>query len=383
MPAMSSRSAAAFFTILFLSMALGACGSGTKVCPAATSEGCCSGTAACPIQTAGFLYATGITGNVSSYPVLLNGALDVQSSSNTAPTKTLGMAALGRQFIYVSNFQTPEIDAWSISPGDGALSLVPGSPFTLAGLTLPAGLVTDSSAQVLYVADAGGIDAFKTDATGALSTLPGSPFPGGANLYLALDPSNRFLFASEDDLPGSVAAYAVDAAGALTPVAGSPFTTIPGFIGLTAPWPIAVDPTGSFVYTALTFDGQSAGSIAAFSIVSSSGALTPVPGSPFPAGTFPVSLVIAKNFLYVANIKDGTVSGYSIDTGSGVLTRLTGSPFSISGGALATDPSGNFLYVAGVSGIMAFTVNSSTGALAPIAGSPFPGGPATELTFVQ
>jgi hypothetical protein len=61
------------------------------------------------------------------------------------------MAALGNQFLYVSNPQltlggASSIDAWSINLGSGALTTVSGSPFSLGPLSLAAGLAADSSA---------------------------------------------------------------------------------------------------------------------------------------------------------------------------------------------------------------------------------------------
>ncbi len=142
----------------------------------------------------------------------------------------------------------------------------------------------NNAAQVLYVADAGKIDALHADATGALTPILGSPFLGGGTLYLTVDPLSRFVFASDDAPPGSVVAFTISSTGALTAVPGSPFPTIPGYVGTTRPSQIVTDATSSFVYTGLMATGQ----VAAFSVNASTGALTPVPGSPFPAGNNPL-----------------------------------------------------------------------------------------------
>jgi hypothetical protein len=352
---------------------LAGCGTSPKACNLA---GCCGvGSDAC--RAPQFLYAAGITGQVSAFPVVSGGALGTPTSV-TGPTTTLGMTALNNQFVYVSDFQNSSLNGWSINLGSGALTPIAGSPFSLGIFSVPAGLATNRTANVIYVADAAKIDAFKADATGALTALSGSPFPAGTNLFLAVDPQSRFLFASELDTPGGVDAFTIDSTGALTSVAGSPFPAIPNFVGDTRPNAIVVDSTGNFVYLALGATGQ----IAAFSIVAPSGALNPVPGSPFAAGNTPLEMVVANNFLYVSNARDGTLSGYSIAPTTGILTPLAGSPFAIRGAALATDPAGTVLYVSSVGGIQALTIDAS-GGLTPIAGSPFPSGPATMLTFVQ
>jgi 6-phosphogluconolactonase (cycloisomerase 2 family) len=72
-----------------------------------------------------------------------------------------------------------------------------------------------------------------------------------------------------------------------------------------------------------------AGTVSGFSIDRKTGALTPVPGSPFAAGGNPRSVAVdpTAQFVYVTNERDNTVSGYSIDRKTGALTPVPGSPF--------------------------------------------------------
>jgi 6-phosphogluconolactonase (cycloisomerase 2 family) len=371
--------------LLLLLAGCGSNGSGVKFCPGANTGDCNCGTAGnapCPILPQ-LLYATGTNGQVTVFPIAGTGALG-SSTSTAGPSATLGMAALNNQFLYVSNPNlniggTSSINAWTINASSGVLTPVAGSPFSLGPLSLATGLATDSAAQVLYVADAGHIGALKADSNGALTAVSGSPFPAGTSLYLTVDPQNRFLFASDDTPPGNVLAFTINGSGALTAVPGSPFPTTTNTTGNTTPGQIVVDASGSFVYVSLTATGQ----VAAFSITASSGALTPVTGSPFAAGSQPLALAAFSNFLYVSNAGDGTLSGYRINSTTGALSPLSGSPFAIRGAALTVDPLGPFLYTSGASAIFAFTINPQTGALAPLPGTPSPAPPATVLTFVQ
>ena len=75
--------------------------------------------------------------------------------------------------------------------------------------------------------------------------------------------------------------------------------------------------------------------VSGYSLDRKTGTLTPVPGSPFPTGTTPVSVAVdpTAQFAYVGNIGDNSISGYSIDRKTGVLTPVPGSPF-----ATASDP---------------------------------------------
>lgn len=124
--------------------------------------------------------------------------------------------------------------------------------------------------------------------------------------------------------------------------------------------------------------------VSGFSVDTATGAVTPVPGSPFPAGPAAnkVAVHTAGRFLYVSNYSGNSISGYSIGQ-TGALTALAGSPFSNTGGAgpasLALHPNGKFLFVANLVSLLSgsisvMAINPSTGALAPVAGSPFESG---------
>ncbi len=89
----------------------------------------------------------------------------------------------------------------------------------------------------------------------------------------------------------------------------------------------------------------------------------------------------AAEFLYAGNIV-GQVFGYSIDPNSGALTPVAGSPFAITAAQpagfvrLATDSTGAVLYAssAGIGGpnLLSFTINSGTGALTPAGSQALP-----------
>ena len=234
------------------------------------------------------------------------------------------------------------------------------------------------------------VEGFTVDASsGALRPIPASPFSTGLlPTSAAVDPSGRFAYvtSSHDD---DVSGYTIDATtGALTPTTGSPFAAGRG------PQSVAVDPSGRFVYVANFLDN----SVSGYAIDSTSGALTPMPGSPFPA-SFPVSVAVdpTGRFAYVSNLAQGSVSGYTISPTTGALTRIPGSPFAgappCSGqcgvrpaSSVAVDPTGKFAYVvnpgsySGPGAVWGYDINATTGALTPIAGSPFAtGAPATTV----
>ena len=73
--------------------------------------------------------------------------------------------------------------------------------------------------------------------------------------------------------------------GALTPISGSPFAADKNAIGF------AIDETVQFAYAANNEAGTS--SVTAYTINSSTGALTQVSGSPYATGTSPFGVVVA------------------------------------------------------------------------------------------
>ena len=82
--------------------------------------------------------------------------------------------------------------------------------------------------------------------------------------------------------------------------------------------------TTSFAFIA----NSGSGNVSAFT-VSSNGVLSPLPGSPFPAGAGAefMALDSVHKFLYVSNQNSDNLSAFSVNTSTGVLTVVPGSPF--------------------------------------------------------
>jgi 6-phosphogluconolactonase len=383
MPASALRTPAKLFVVMALGLALTACGTNSRVviCDLPSSSGgtctCGSGMSACPAQPGPeFLYAVG-SSQILAFSIDHNSGALTALPSAPGPSRSFGIMAVNNKFLYASDSLQAQLDGFSIDQTTGALTALAGSPFSTGAFSAPSGLASPAGSSLLYAADAGRVDAFTISATGIPTAISSSPSPFGSGLFLAVDPSGKFLYTALDDPlgTGGVFAFTIDSTGALTAVPGSPFA-LPGQAGLNTLLISVVD-TGPYVYAALFPTNQ----IAAFSVSSSTGALVPVPGSPFPAGTGPIQIVSASGFLYALN--EGEITGYTIDSANGALTPLSGSPFAISGGSMAADSFGEYLYSNGLAGIEAFNVNFTSGALTQVAGSPFPAGATTAMTVVQ
>ena len=234
-------------------------------------------------------------------------------------------------------------------------------------------MVVHPSNQFLYTTDfsSASVSAFRIDpANGALTAIGSiatAELPGS----MAIHPSGRFLYITCAAKPGTsvVQAYAIDInTGALSPL-GSPVS--PQAI----PSSIVMDPFGRFVYFV-------SNGIEAF-VVDPSGTLTRIQGSSFPASFFG-QLVMAPGgtFLYGLDASANAVSVLKIDRTTGALSAIPGSPFAAGSNPvwMSVSPTGRFLLVAdpgslvnddGADTIGVYAVDAVTGALAPIAGSPF------------
>ncbi len=105
-------------------------------------------------------------------------------------------------------------------------------------------------------------------------------------------------------------------------------------------------------------------------------------------------VVVQKQFVYALFEPTNAIYGWSINASTGALTALSGFPVGIvlnlpivgyNQYNVITDPAGNFLFISdsGQNEIMVFAINSSTGALTAVPGSPFattiePGNIATD-----
>jgi 6-phosphogluconolactonase len=352
-----------------------------------------SGGAALRAQSVGFVYVAspGQPGNVSAYTIdVTTGALTpVPGSPFPAGLNSRSVAVDPTgHFAYVVNGgsgldTSGSISAYTIDPETGALTQVPGSPFTVGGQ--PGSVAVDRTGQFAYVVGGGlggdipgSISAYTIDPeTGALTQVPGSPFTlGGQPSSVAADPMGEFVYVAGGPGAGprgGVSGYRIDKkSGALEPISGSPFLTEH------FPFSITVDPTGNFVY--VTCGARVIGipdpTISAYTIDRKTGALTQVPGSPYNAGLPPLSVTVdpTGQFVYVANFLIGGISAYTIDKATGALTQLGGFTDSNGPRSVAVDPTGKFLYAADYYGssVSAYTIDQTTGALTLLSGSAFP-----------
>ena len=310
-------------------------------------------------------------------------------------------------YVFASNSLTDTVYGFTVASG----SLIPGN--TVVAGSAPQDLGTDTGNQLLYVADAGisggtsgDIRSYRWDMNGVLTPATGPLMTSTNPVALALEPSDRFLYAV-DIAASQLYSFATTASGVLTPVTSIPTGTGPQAVVVdptgqfiyvadkdtaqvsvyqinpatgvptatstasvpTDPYALGFDPAGNYLYvtslgTLATGATTSAGSVTALQINPATGALTPV-GS-YATGPTPKSVAAAGNEIYVVDSGSDQISEYAQDPFSGTLTPGTTVPATAYPHQFATSHSGTFGVLTGNSdGLLVPYAISTAGSLTP------------------
>ncbi|HEV2112984.1 MAG TPA: beta-propeller fold lactonase family protein, partial [Terriglobales bacterium] len=340
------------------------------------STGAGSSPAEIVVHPAGFLYVADSGNNtISAFKINPDGSLAAVAgapfgSGGNGP-QAMVFDASGK-YLLVLNKSSNAISVFTIDQVSGVLDLNPGTysigPNSLAMITDPAG-------PHLYVASAGSdaVYGFSVNSTtGALTPITGSPFAvPGSPQALAIDAAGFYLYAVNGN-KNEAAIFSIRSDGALALVKSTRARSSPGAMIFSAGTAGQVLPAFAEVSTQ---DAVSGGGLLSYSVNAASGALTAADSITIGSqGANAVAADPSGRFIYTAQLPDGQVSGFTIDQ-FGVLTGMSNSPFA--GGAapftLTVEPSGRFLYVAErmtTKNILGFQLNSSSGVLSTILGSP-------------
>jgi 6-phosphogluconolactonase (cycloisomerase 2 family) len=355
----------------------------------------------------------------SPIPVTTSQILKAVAGESGWTNSPVGTAsyAIDQYYVYVANINGNTVSAFSINTSTGALTAV-GSFNTGNG---PMSVAVDPQYPFVYVLNYldGTITAYEiTASTGALTAVSGSPFASGVTNDLAIAPTGTYLYAIAGlSNPGKAYAYKINTStGALTALSGNPYGTSES----SSDNSMCVDSGGGYLYTVnqslnhLTIYPLSSGTpgtstIGSSAVYPSCCAAEPVNSGQYwvtdyndayiylynfsgteqlacQAGTNPSGVAVdtTGRFVYVANHGSSNVSAikytYSSNSGSLVGNYAVGS--GLNPQSVAVDPTGNFVYVAtynsgegsSPNGVYAFKMNTSTGALTAVSGSPYTAG---------
>jgi 6-phosphogluconolactonase len=266
-----------------------------------------------------------------------------------------------------------------IDGATGTMTLGAKTPSTLG--VVPFGIALLPSNKFLYSVNARSntISTFNVGSDGTLTQTSSSTSAGTGPNAAVIDPSGQFLLVT-NSLSNDISVFSIDASsGALSEVAGSPV------YANASPTQILFTHSGQYVYAV----NPGIGMVTGFSF--SAGVLTELPSSPVFSGAGAAALAVdsGDQYLYVANPSAsnvqpyqntiGNVSGFNIDSATGALTLMAGSPFASTEGtsgptAITVDPGGRFVYAIAPGSsfsISCFAIDGATGQLTGATGSPF------------
>jgi 6-phosphogluconolactonase len=283
--------------------------------------------------------------------------------------------------LYVVNHDDSTVQAFGIN-GDG--TLVTKSTYKITG-TFPTAAAIDQGGKFLYVT--------YTYQTGYSAATPG---PGGVTIFpintdytlgtatnlnvgnnpVAITTSNfnSFVYVVDQEASpnGTVLGFSENTStGALTPTPGTTIavvsgkTTATGYRMGTVPSAIVEDPTARFVYVVDEATNQLYGNV-----VQASGALIPMVNGPYATGLFPVAMTIDPRgkFLYVANFNANTVGAYQLDPATGAPSGTIGS------GGIKVGTGPTCLSIDPALGIYLYTSNNLDGTVSGLKLDPHNGG---------
>jgi len=330
------------------------------------------------------------------------------------PGSLTGSSSSTGDYVYVANASTETLAGFSVS--SGTLTATTSSPYSLG--FIPNAVAVNPANTIVFVAGISGISGFinsySIGSGGALSLLVSNNVGVADEVSIDISPDGQWLLGLDANGPaaseaivdkyqinsstgqltlGTGAVYAFptgsptivplalrfapngDYVFAAVGTAGDlvfPFTTSNGTLSTplqlslgtgTSDNALAVNASSTYLYIARS---GTLGGLAVYTI-GGGGALSEVTGSPFTAGSHPLSVVLNKagTDVYVANQLDGTISEYSIISSSGTVAAL--SPATITAPsapwALAVDNSGDYLFSisnAGSPDLALFSYDSTT-----------------------
>jgi uncharacterized protein (TIGR03437 family) len=259
----------------------------------------------------------------------------------------LGSSLYG-QAVYVPNYTTSNVSGYLMDSSTGGLTPIPGMPVKTG--TSPVQALIHPSGKFLYVLDSGSGDLALyaiSSPSGALSVI-GCPHcdalsPSG----MAIDPAGQLLFVTNLE-PGTVTTYTVN------PLTGELNRGVPVTTGQNSrPVQPVVDPSGRYLYVADSNTSQVSG------FLINGGALTPMAGSPFAAGSGPSSVAASLTKVFVANQTTGDISVYQVGPEGGLAPLGVPVPTGGSPTSVAVDPAGNYVYVANQLQLVVFNTMSN------------------------
>ena len=301
------------------------------------------GLASCTLDyTVGYVYMTTNKSNpglIDQYAIDFDsGALSVVGTPVAAGNDPVTLvAAPNGQFVYVINQGDSTVQEFAVE-GDG--SLASKNVYKTTG-TRPTAVAIAPQGAFLYVTftyqtgysattpGPGGVSIFPVNADNSLGT-PLTQNVGNNPVGVTVSYFNHFVYVLDQEASpkATILGFSQNTStGALTPVPGTTIATVggktvaTGFAAGVVPNAIAEEPTSRYVYVT----DQAANQLIGYTVLASGG-LLPMVNGPFATGLFPADLTIdpTGKLIYVVNFNGNTVQGYMIDGATGTPSGAAG-----------------------------------------------------------
>lgn len=304
-----------------------------------------------------FIYVTDPAGSIRSFNFASNGMLSPGAGSPVSATAPLGITLDPRGgYAYVADPGAGGVRVYSVDAGTGALTAIPSGDVDTGDD--PQYVAIDPSGRFAYVSipSATTIQKYTIGATGLWSSLVTTPTADDVQ-DLVITPNGRFLMTAS--ATGTVVStYTINAStgelsGPLTRDTGGQISSL------------AVDVTGKFAYVTDSVDGM----LRQYSINAQTGALSPVATVDYTLDAIagaPKGIAVDPkgSFVFTADSTGNTVSIFSIGSGTGALTYIDSFPVGADPIAVTTDYSGGFISVATSGGeLSTFRIDRDTPSL--------------------
>lgn len=300
-----------------------------------------------------------ISGLTSTGLVLQNNAGDnITIAANSTNFSFPVTVANGASYsVSVLTQPASPIQNCSVTNGSGTAGTAPSSITVACSAVSGFAYVTNQNSNT--------VSAYTIDGTtGALTSI--GTFGTGTNpRFVTVDPTGKFVYVVNSYSDCNVSAFSINSlTGLLTSVGtyvGSVSYLPGGTVSQTYPESVTVDPSGKFAYVT----NYSSSNVDAFTINSTTGALTFIGAIATGSGPHSVAVDPTGKFAYVAygvNVSGG-VSAFTINTTTGALTGNGTIAAGVWATGISIDPTGQFAYAVSSTSIFAYTINGTTGAL--------------------
>lgn len=306
------------------------------------------------------------------------GAVSAVSGSPFSSTQG-GYVDPSGKFMYSAIFAAApnNIKSYKINSTTGVLS--PTTVPLSSANNSPTYMVFHPTSKFLYVSNYSSLDvsAFSIDqSTGNLTKINDyTTGCGCSNLaQLRLTPDGKYLYINGNG-PNNITGYSIDqTTGALSNIGNQ---ALAGFFD-----DVLIDPNSTFLYSV-----SSTGTISGFSINSGSGAITALPSSPFSgtANNMRGAMHPSGKYLYTVNIGGAQLAKHDIAS-DGTLSSPSTLSFGTNLQYVSIDPTGKYGFVnSGVSAnYYTFSIDQTNGSTSLITGNPFStSGIAGQLSIIR